>query len=182
MPVAAAPWTAQQSGGYDMPIQQKIAPFLWFDANAEQAVNHYLSIFKDSKILATTHYGDGGPGPKGSVMTIDFELEGQRFTALNGGPHFKFTEAVSFVVACETQQEIDAMWTKLTAGGQEVECGWLKDKFGLFWQVVPTELPELLSDRDPEKANRVMQAVLKMKKLDLAKLREAAQATAAVQR
>jgi predicted 3-demethylubiquinone-9 3-methyltransferase (glyoxalase superfamily) len=156
-----------------MAVKQKITPFLWFDNNAEEAVNYYTSIFKNSKKLRVSRYGDAGPGPKGSVMTISFELDGQEFVALNGGPQFKFTEAISLVVNCETQKEVDEFWSKLSAGGQEIECGWLKDKFGLFWQIVPTPLFKLISDSDPKKANRVMEALLKMKKLDIAALEEA---------
>ena len=152
---------------------QKITPFLWFDNNAEEAMKFYTSIFKNSKVGRVTRYGDAGPGPKGSVMTAEFELNGQQFVALNGGPVFKFTEAISFVVNCESQQEVDYFWEKLTAGGQEVECGWLKDKFGLSWQIVPTILPKLLSDPDPAKSQRAMKAMLKMKKIDIAGLQRA---------
>ena len=152
---------------------QKISPFLWFDNQAEEAARFYTSVFKNSRIGAVTRYGEGGPGPKGSVMTVAFELDGQTFTALNGGPLFKFTEAVSFVVNCETQQEVDEMWEKLLAGGKEVECGWVKDKYGLAWQIVPTVLMEMLQDRDAERKERVMQAMLKMKKLDIAGLEAA---------
>src|SRR2546427_10706739 len=127
---------------------QKISPFLWFDDQAEEAVNFYTSIFKNSKILNVTRYGEVGPGPKDSVMTVEFQIEGQEFMALNGGPHFKFTEAVSFVVNCKTQAEVNKFWRKLSAGGKEVQCGWLKDKYGLSWQIVPTGLGELLSDKD----------------------------------
>ena len=158
-------------------ITQKITPFLWFDAQAEEAVKHYTSIFKNSKLGATTRYDDEGAKvsgrPKGSVMTIDFELDGQQFTALNGGPIFKFTEAVSFVVNCETQQEVDHFWEKLSAGGEKSQCGWLKDKFGLSWQVVPRILIELLQDKDAAKSQRVMHAMLQMAKLDIAKLKQA---------
>ncbi|HEX9292086.1 MAG TPA: VOC family protein [Gemmatimonadales bacterium] len=151
---------------------QKITPFLWFDNNAEEAAQFYTSIFKNSKILNVSRYGDAGPGPKGAVMVVHFQLEGQQFTALNGGPLFKFSEAFSFVVNCETQNEIDEYWNKLTSGGgKESECGWLKDKFGFSWQIVPTALGKLMSD--PKKANRVMQALLQMKKLDIAKLEAA---------
>ena len=154
---------------------QKITPFLWFDANAEEAVNFYLSIFKNSKILKVARYGDTGPGPAGTVMTISFRLEGQEFIALNGGPHFKFTEAISLSVSCETQEELDDYWSKLTAaGGQEVQCGWLKDKFGLSWQVNPPILAELLTDKDAKKAQRVMTAMMQMKKIDIAGLKRAA--------
>ena len=137
---------------------QEISPFLWFDHQAEEAARFYTSVFKNSRIGAVTRYGEGGPGPKGSVMTVAFELDGQTFTALNGGPLFKFTEAVSFVVNCETQQEVDEMWEKLLAGGKEVECGWVKDKYGLASQIVPTVLMEMLQDRDAERKERVMQA------------------------
>jgi predicted 3-demethylubiquinone-9 3-methyltransferase (glyoxalase superfamily) len=151
----------------------KITPFLWFDTQAEEAANFYTSIFKNSRILTVTRYGDAGPGPKESVQTIAFELEGQRFTALNGGPHFKFTEAISFVVHCDTQEEVDGFWNRLTEGGKEVQCGWLKDKFGLSWQIVPKALFQLLDHPDPAKRNRVMQAMFKMKKLDIAGLENA---------
>src|SRR5204862_1349876 len=151
---------------------QRITPFLWFDHEAEEAARFYTSIFENSKIIAVTHYGPSGPGPKGSVMTIAFELAGQKFVALNGGPHFKFTEAVSFVVNCETQEEVDYFWGKLTAdGGAESQCGWLKDKYGLSWQVVPTILPELLQSKDAEKSHRVMKAMLQMKKIDIPTLK-----------
>jgi predicted 3-demethylubiquinone-9 3-methyltransferase (glyoxalase superfamily) len=155
--------------------RQKITPFLWFDHQAEEAAQFYTSIFKNSKILEISRYGDAGPGPKGSVMVVNFQLVGQDFTALNGGPLFKFSEAFSFVVNCENQQEIDEYWSKLTAGGgQESMCGWLKDKFGFSWQIVPTALGRLMNDKDPKKANRVMQALLDMKKLDIAGLEAAA--------
>ncbi len=153
----------------------KITPFLWFNDQAEEAMNFYVSIFKNSKAGTVTRYGDAGPGPKGSVMTADFQLEGQEFTALNGGPQFPFTEAVSFVINCETQQEIDRYWDKLSAGGKPVQCGWLKDKFGLSWQVVPTILSRLLADKDPKKSQRVMKAMLQMVKIDIARLQEAAE-------
>ncbi|HEY2379986.1 MAG TPA: VOC family protein [Terriglobia bacterium] len=152
---------------------QRITPFLWFDHQAEEAANFYTSIFKNSKISMLTRYGDAGPGPKGSVQTIAFELEGQKFTALNGGPHFKFTEAVSFVVHCESQEEVDYFWKRLTDGGQEVQCGWLQDKYGLSWQVVPSVLFRLLENPDSAKVQRVMQAMFKMKKLDIAGLENA---------
>ncbi len=158
---------------------QKITPFLWFDDNAEEAVKFYTSIFKNSKIGKIARYDKAGEKaagrPAGSVMTIEFQLEGQEFVALNGGPHFKFTEAISFVVNCQTQEEIDYYWEKLSEGGKEVQCGWLKDKFGLSWQIVPTVLGELLSDKDAAKSQRVMQAMLKMVKLDIEKLKEAAE-------
>jgi predicted 3-demethylubiquinone-9 3-methyltransferase (glyoxalase superfamily) len=156
------------------PRTQKITTFLWFDKNAEEAVNFYVSVFKNSKVLNTTRYGDVGPGPKGTVMTIDFELDGQEFTALNGGPEFKFTEAISLVVHCQTQKEVDYFWEKLSAGGEKVECGWLKDKFGLAWQITPDILLELLQDSDTQKSQRVMKAMMKMKKLDIAGLKQAA--------
>ena len=157
---------------------QKIIPFLWFDHQAEEAVNLYTSIFKNSKIGKIARYDEAGEKvagrPAGSVMTVEFELEGQDFIALNGGPQFGFTEAISFVVNCETQAELDYYWEKLTAGGQEVQCGWLKDKFGLSWQVVPTVLGELLSSKDAAESQRVMEAMLKMVKLDIKKLQAAA--------
>jgi predicted 3-demethylubiquinone-9 3-methyltransferase (glyoxalase superfamily) len=156
---------------------QKISTCLWYDTQAEAAVAFYTSIFKNSKIKKTTRYDAAGAKvsgrPEGSVMTVVFELEGQEFTAINGGPLFKFTEAVSFVVNCKTQEEVDHYWDKLTAGGQEVQCGWLKDKFGLSWQVVPTALGEMLGDKDPAKSRRVMEAMLKMVKIDLAALKKA---------
>ncbi len=154
---------------------QKIHPFLWFDNQAEEAMNFYVSIFKNSKIGKVVRYGDAGPGPKGSAMTATFELEGQQFTALNGGPHFKFSEAISFVVDCKSQEEVDELWEKLSAGGQPGQCAWLKDKFGLSWQIVPSVLVELLSNPDPAKSKRVMEAMMKMTKIDIAKLKQAAQ-------
>jgi predicted 3-demethylubiquinone-9 3-methyltransferase (glyoxalase superfamily) len=154
--------------------KQKITPFLWFDTQAEEAMKFYTSVFKNSKIGAIARYSEAGPGPAGSVMTATFELEGQEFIALNAGPHFKFNEAISFVIDCETQEEVDYYWKKLTAdGGQESQCGWLKDKFGLSWQVTPSMLGELYSSGDPEKSQRMMQAMMKMKKLDIAALQEA---------
>ena len=157
---------------------QKITPFLWYDDKAEEAANFYVSIFKNSKIGDIARYDDAGAKaagrPTDSVMVVEFQLEGQKFVALNGGPHFKFTEAVSFVVNCETQEEVDYFWQKLTAdGGQESQCGWLKDKYGLSWQVVPTILTELLKDKDPVKSQRVMKAMLQMKKIDIATLKQA---------
>ena len=157
------------------PRTQKITTFLWFDNNAEEAVNFYVSIFKNSKVLNTIRYGELGPGPKGTVMTIAFQLDGQELTALNGGPNFKFTEAVSLVVHCDTQEEVDHFWERLSAGGQKVECGWLKDKFGLSWQIVPDVLIELLQDSDSQKSQRVMKAMMQMKKLDIAGLKQAAE-------
>ena len=152
---------------------QKITPFLWFDANAEEAARFYTSIFKPSKIRTVTRYGEAGPGPKGSVMTVVFELAEQEFIALNGGPEFKFTEAISFVVNCETQAEVDELWEKLSAGGKPNRCGWLKDKFGVSWQIVPTVLGRLLGDKDPAKAQRVMKAMLQMDKIDIKRLQQA---------
>ncbi len=154
---------------------QKITPFLWFDHQAEEAVGFYTSIFPNSKIVKVIRCSEAGPGPAGSVLTVEFQLEGLSFVALNGGPHFKFTEAISFVVNCQTQDEVDAYWEKLSAGGAEVECGWLKDKFGLSWQIVPTVLLELLGDPDPKKSQRAMKAMLTMKKLDIRALRQAAE-------
>ena len=155
-------------------MSQKITPFLWFDSNAEEAAHFYVSIFKNSKITDIAHYTGAEPGPKGTVMTIGFELDGQAFAGINGGPLFKFTEAVSFAVRCKDQAEIDAMWEKLSAGGEKGPCGWLKDKFGLSWQVVPDFLIETLAKGDTEKSARVMAAVMKMSKLDLAALKAAA--------
>ncbi|MEW6051311.1 MAG: VOC family protein [Candidatus Zixiibacteriota bacterium] len=153
---------------------QKISPFLWFDTQAEEAANFYVSIFKNSKVNLVTRYGDHGPGPKGSVMTVSFQLEGQEFVALNGGPMFKFTEAVSFVVNCETQAEVDYYWDKLIAeGGQPIQCGWLKDKYGLAWQIVPTAFFRMISDKDAGKRERVMLAMMQMVKFDLAALQRA---------
>jgi predicted 3-demethylubiquinone-9 3-methyltransferase (glyoxalase superfamily) len=157
---------------------QKITPFLWFDNNAEEAVNFYVSIFKNSKLGKIARYTGAGAQaagrPEGSVMTAEFQLEGQNFVAINGGPQFKFTEAISFVVNCGTQEEVDYYWEKLTAdGGQESQCAWLKDKYGLSWQIVPTVLIEMLQDKDPEKAQRVMKAMLQMKKIDIATLKRA---------
>ena len=152
---------------------QKITPFLWFDNNAEEAVNFYASVFKNARVGRVARYGEAGPGPKGSVMTAQFELAGQQFVALNGGPVYKITPAISFVVNCETQDEVDHYWSKLTAGGKEIQCGWLQDKFGVSWQIVPTILGQLLSDEDPEKSKRVMQAMLKMIKLDIDQLKRA---------
>lgn len=152
---------------------QKITPFLWFDNQAEEAMNFYVSIFPNSKVLQVTHYGDTGPGPKGTVMTAKFQLDGQEFVALNGGPHFKFTEAISFVVNCDTQEEIDEYWEKLSAGGEKSRCGWLEDKYGLSWQIVPTALGEMFKDKDGSKADRVMKALMEMDKLEIKKLKEA---------
>jgi predicted 3-demethylubiquinone-9 3-methyltransferase (glyoxalase superfamily) len=153
---------------------QKITPFLWFDGNAEEAMNFYTSVFKDSKVGNVTRYGEAVPSKAGSVLTASFELMGLQFTALNGGPQYKFTEAVSFHVPCESQEEVDYYWDKLGEGGQIQMCGWLKDRFGLSWQIVPTALPKLLGHPDRAKANRVMQAMLQMKKLDIGALERAA--------
>jgi predicted 3-demethylubiquinone-9 3-methyltransferase (glyoxalase superfamily) len=156
-----------------MSAKQKITTFLWFDKEAEEAAAHYTSIFKNSKILSVARYGDAGPGPKGAAMTVSFQLEGQEFIALNGGPHFKFTEAISLLVNCDTQQEVDELWSRLSAGGEESQCGWLKDRFGLSWQIIPTALFRLMQDPDPEKAKRVTEAMLQMKKIDIARLEQA---------
>jgi predicted 3-demethylubiquinone-9 3-methyltransferase (glyoxalase superfamily) len=150
-----------------------ISPFLWFDHHAEQAANFYVSIFKNSRVVTVTRYGEAGPGPQGSVMTVAFELDGQPFVALNGGPQFRFSEAISFSVDCETQQEVDEYWRKLSAGGEEGPCGWLKDQFGLSWQVNPSILGKMLNDPDPVKARRVMEAMLQMKQIDIAGLQRA---------
>jgi predicted 3-demethylubiquinone-9 3-methyltransferase (glyoxalase superfamily) len=152
---------------------QKINPFLWFDDQAEEAMNFYISIFPNSKVLNVSRYGEAGPGPKGTVMVASFELDGQKFMALNGGPQFKFNESISFLVNCETQQEVDHYWDKLTDGGQPSRCGWLKDKFGVSWQIIPTVLGELMGGPDAEKSKRVMQAMLQMGKLDIEKLKQA---------
>ena len=152
---------------------QKITPFLWFDGKAEEAMNFYVSIFKNSKVVRVSRYGDAGPGPKGTVMSATFQLEGQEFFALNGGPQFTFSPAVSFFVNCETQQEVDELWGKLSDGGEQEQCGWLRDKYGLSWQIIPSVLGRMLQDKDPAKAQRVMQAMLQMKKIDIAKLRAA---------
>lgn len=152
---------------------QKITPFLWFDSNAEEAANFYTSIFKNSKLLNVARYGEAGPGPKGSAMTVTFQLDGQQFIALNGGPHYTFSPAISFFVNCETQAEVDEFWNKLSAGGKEVQCGWLQDKFGVSWQIIPKALMELMSDKDPVKSQRVFKAMLQMTKIDIAGLKRA---------
>ena len=152
---------------------QKITPFLWFDDKAEEAMNFYVSVFKNSKVGRVTRYGEAGPGPQGTVMSATFQLDGQDFFALNGGPQFKFTPAISFFVNCETQQEVDELWEKLSKGGKKERCGWLKDKYGLSWQIIPSILGKLLQDKDAEKAKRVMQAMLQMDKLDIERLQEA---------
>ncbi len=152
---------------------QKITTFITFNDQAEEAVNLYVSVFKNSRILSMNRYGEGGPGPKGSVMSASFVLEGQEFTALNGGPTFTFGEGISLFVSCETQAEVDELWEKLSAGGEKGQCGWLKDKFGVSWQIIPTVLGQMLGDKDPKKAQKVMQAMLQMKKIDIAGLRRA---------
>jgi predicted 3-demethylubiquinone-9 3-methyltransferase (glyoxalase superfamily) len=152
---------------------QKITPFLWFDDKAEEAMNFYVSIFKNSKVGKVTRYGEAGPGPKGTVMSATFQLDGQDFFALNGGPQFAFTPAISFFVNCETQQEVDEMWERLSEGGEKGRCGWLKDKYGLSWQVIPSVLGPMLHDKDPEKAKRVMQAMLQMNKIEIKGLQQA---------
>jgi len=157
-----------------MSPKQKITTYLWFDREAEEAANLYTSTFKNSKILNVARYGDAGPGPKGTAMTVNFQLDGQEFIALNGGPMYRFTEAISLLVDCETQEEVDRLWNKLTAdGGEESMCGWLKDKFGLSWQIIPSALFQLMSDPDPEKSKRVMEAMLQMKKIDVPTLERA---------
>jgi predicted 3-demethylubiquinone-9 3-methyltransferase (glyoxalase superfamily) len=156
----------------------KITTFLWYDNQAEEAANFYISIFKNSKISSVNRYGDAGPGPKGSVMIVTFQLEGQNFIALNGGPHFKFTPAVSLYVDCETQEEVDQLWDKLSAGGHKDRCGWLQDKYGLSWQIVPRALQQLMSDPDPKKSQSVMKAMMQMDKIDIKRLQEAHQQAA----
>jgi predicted 3-demethylubiquinone-9 3-methyltransferase (glyoxalase superfamily) len=156
-----------------MLTMQKITPFLWFDNNAEEAINFYSSIFKNSNIVNVSRMGEGGHLPKGTLMSATFELEGQTFMALNGGPHFKFNEAISLFVNCETQQEVDELWEKLSAGGEESRCGWLKDKYGLSWQIIPTILGKLMQDKDAVKARNVMEAMLKMNKIDIKALEQA---------
>lgn len=154
-------------------MSQKITPFLWFNDNVEEAMDFYLSIFEDAEVLSVSRYGDAGPGGEGKVMTATFRLAGQEFMALNGGPLFTFTEAISFFVNCESQEEVDDLWEKLSEGGTTSQCGWLKDKFGLSWQIIPSVLGELLQDEDRERANRVMQAMLQMTKIDIAQLQQA---------
>jgi predicted 3-demethylubiquinone-9 3-methyltransferase (glyoxalase superfamily) len=152
---------------------QKITPFLWFDNNAEEAANFYVSIFKNSTVLSVSRYGDAGPGPKGTAMVAKFQIDGQEFVALNGGPRFKFTEAISFVINCDTQEEVEYFWDKLSEGGEKSRCGWVKDKFGLWWQVVPVVLGKLMSDSDPEKVKRVTEAMLRMDRIDIEPLQRA---------
>jgi len=152
---------------------QKITPFLWFDNQAEEAMHFYTSIFRNSRVGKVSRYGDAGPGPKGSVMWATFQLEGQEFMALNGGPHFQFTPAISFFVNCETQAEVDGLWEKLSAGGETQQCGWLKDKFGVSWQIIPSALGRMLGDKDAKKSQRVMKAMLQMTKIDVNGLQRA---------
>ena len=153
---------------------KKLTPCLWFDTEGEEAANFYTSVFPNSKIVDVSRYGEAGPRPEGTAMVVSFELDGQKFSALNGGPDFTFNEAISFQVSCETQAEVDAYWSKLSEGGEEGPCGWLKDKFGVSWQIVPTALPRLLGDPDREKSQRVMQAMLQMKKIEIDELERAA--------
>jgi predicted 3-demethylubiquinone-9 3-methyltransferase (glyoxalase superfamily) len=155
-------------------MPQKITPNLWFDTEAEEAAGFYISVFKNSRIVSVTHYTEGAPRPAGTVMTVEFELDGQRFVGINGGPQFTFDEAVSFQITCETQDEVDYYWEQLSEGGEEGQCGWLKDRYGLSWQVVPAGIGEVFADADPERAKRAMEAMLKMSKLDIAALRSAA--------
>jgi predicted 3-demethylubiquinone-9 3-methyltransferase (glyoxalase superfamily) len=152
---------------------QKITPFLWFDGKAEEAMNLYVSVFKNSKVVNVSRYGDGGPGPKGTVMSATFQLEGQTFYALNGGPQYTFTPAISLFVSCETQPEVDELWAKLSAGGSEGRCGWLQDRYGLSWQIIPSALGKMLGDKDPGKSQRVMKAMLQMNKIDIETLKQA---------
>ncbi len=152
---------------------QKITPCLWFDTHAEEAATFYTSVFENSRILEVARYGQAGPGPDGSVMTVSFELDGQQFVALNGGPHFTFNEAISFQVSCETQEEVDDFWSRLAEGGEESQCGWLKDRYGVSWQIIPTRLMELLNDPDPERSQRAMRAMLEMRKIDIPTLERA---------
>jgi predicted 3-demethylubiquinone-9 3-methyltransferase (glyoxalase superfamily) len=154
---------------------QKITPFLWFDSNAEEAATFYVSIFKDSRVTSVQRHGDAGPGAKGSVMSLEFQLEGQQFIALNGGPQFKFTPAISLFISCEAQEEVDALWERLLVGGAPQRCGWLQDRFGLSWQIIPAALGRLMADPDPVKSARVMQAMMKMVKIDVSELKRAHQ-------
>lgn len=163
-----------QTSDEEIPNMQKITPFLWFDKEAEEAAKHYVSVFKDGRILNVARYNDAGPGPKGTVMVVEFEIHGQKFTALNGGPRFKFDEAISFVIDCKDQAEVDYFWDRLTEGGKPSMCGWLKDKFGLSRQVVPRRAIELMSDPDPARAQRANAALLKMGKIEIAEIERAA--------
>lgn len=177
MPSSSTSPKASESPERGTAPKQKITTFLWFNDNAEEAVNFYTSLFPSSRVVTITRYGDTGPGPKGTVMTASFELDGQEFVALNGGPNFKFTEAISLVVNCESQEEVDRYWQALTAdGGEESQCGWLKDKYGLSWQITPTILMKLIGDPDKAKVDRVMQAMMKMRKIEISKILEAAEA------
>ncbi len=160
-------------------MEQRIIPNLWFDTEAEEAANFYISVFKNSRIVNVAHYTDVGPGEPGTVMTVEFDLDGHRFVGINGGPQFQFDEAVSFQISCETQDEVDDYWERLTEGGEESQCGWLKDRYGLSWQVVPTGMEEVFSDPDPERAKRAMKAMLEMRKIDIEALRSAADGVAA---
>ncbi|MGA9207358.1 MAG: VOC family protein [Terriglobales bacterium] len=162
-------WSKEMNG------MGKITPFLWFDDKAEEAANFYTSIFNNSRIVGISRYGEAGPGPKGAVMSVTFELEGQKFMALNGGPTFTFTPAISFFVSCENQQEVDELREKLSAGGKKDRCGWLRDKYGVSWQIIPTALMELMGDPDPKKSSRVMKAMLEMDKIDIQRLQQAYQ-------
>jgi len=177
-PIEVRRWRDRSSRQEEETTMQKITPWLWFDDKAEEAAKFYTSIFKNSKIVSISRYGEAGPRPEGMVMTVTFRLDGQEFTALNGGPEFKFTEAISFFVNCETQEEVDELWKKLTEGGEEQQCGWLKDKYGVSWQIIPSALMEMLQDKDPEKSRRVMEAMLQMRKIDIATLRQAYEAVA----
>jgi len=152
---------------------KKITPFLWFDGKAEEAMNFYVSVFRNSSIGSVSRYGEAGPGAKGTVMSATFQLDGQDFMALNGGPHFTFTPAISLFVNCETQQEVDELWEKLSSGGEKGQCGWLKDRYGLSWQIIPSALGKLLQDKDPRKASRVMNAMMQMTKIDISRLKQA---------
>ena len=152
---------------------QKITPFLWFDQQAEEAANYYVSIFKNSQVVSVSRYSEGAPRPAGTAMIVTFQIDGQEYMALNGGPEFKFTEAISLFVNCESQEEVDLYWEKLAAGGEKGQCGWLKDRFGLSWQIVPSALGELMGDPDPEKSRRVMEAMLRMSKIDIDSLKKA---------
>jgi predicted 3-demethylubiquinone-9 3-methyltransferase (glyoxalase superfamily) len=166
--------TEESDGRKEQPMQQKIVPNLWFDTEAEEAAKFYVSIFEEGRIVNVTHYTEAGPRPAGTVMTVEFEIAGERFVGINGGPQFKFDEAVSFQIACEDQDEVDYFWERLSEGGEEGQCGWLKDRYGLSWQVVPTGMEEVFADPDPERARRAMKAMLGMRKLDVAALRRAA--------
>lgn len=163
-------------------MQRRITPNLWFDTEAEEAARFYTSIFKQSRIVGVTHYTDAGPREAGTVMTVEFELDGQRFVGINGGPQFTFDEAVSFAIGCETQDEVDYYWERLSEGGEEGQCGWLKDRYGLWWQVVPTGMEELFTDSDPERARRAMEAMLTMRKLDITEMRRAAEGASAARK